>query len=106
MEFYQVFIKYCNKKGVAPTRAALDIGLTKPTATRWANGSIPSDANIAKLADYFEVDLDQFKEEIGAKKDVPTVSDEDEVMNEIIEIMRTKSKDQQEAFLQLLRSNF
>lgn len=35
MDFYQVFIEMCNKKGVAPSRAALDIGLSKTAVNGW-----------------------------------------------------------------------
>ena len=106
MYFYQVFIKYCNKKGVAPTRAALDIGLSKTSCTHWASGSVPSDANIAKLAEYFEVDLEQFREEIGIKKE--PISKTDELESEIVDLFKQLRPDEQGkvlAFVQGLLAN-
>lgn len=70
MGFYQVFLKYCNKKGIAPSRAALNIGLSKTAANGWKDGSIPSDANIAKLAELFGITYEEFQDEI--KKEAPT----------------------------------
>lgn len=74
MSFYQVFLKHCNKNGIAPSRAALNIGLSKTAANGWKDGSTPSDANIAKLAELFNITYEEFQEEI--KKEASTVSDE------------------------------
>ena len=46
MDFYQVFIEMCNKKGVAPSRAALDIGLSKTAVNVWkVKRSTPTERN-------------------------------------------------------------
>lgn len=55
MNFYENFVGLCNKIGKTPSRAALEIGLSKPTVNRWKNGSIPTDATAMKIAEYFGV---------------------------------------------------
>lgn len=57
--FYDVFVSLCNKKGVAPTRAAMDIGLSKSTPTTWKKrGLTPQGETLNKIAAYFDVSID------------------------------------------------
>lgn len=57
--FYDVFVSLCNKKGVAPTRAAIDIGLSKSTPTTWKKrGLTPQGETLNKIAAYFDVSID------------------------------------------------
>lgn len=58
VNFYNNFIKLCNEAGKSPSKVALEIGTTKPSVTRWKNGSKPSDATLQKIADYFDVTVD------------------------------------------------
>lgn len=55
MNFYDRYISLCNSVGKTPSAVAIEIGLAKPTVTRWKNGSMPNDATAAKIADYFHV---------------------------------------------------
>lgn len=55
--FYNNFIRLCNLADKSPSRVAIEIGTSKPSVTRWKNGSMPSDATIQKIADYFEVSV-------------------------------------------------
>ena len=57
--FYDLFCMLCKQKNVSPTRAALEIGLSKSTATKWKNsGATPNGETLAKIADYFGVSTD------------------------------------------------
>lgn len=57
--FYDKFCELCVKKGVSPTRAALDIGLSKATPTSWKKkGTTPQAAQLQRIADYFGVSAD------------------------------------------------
>ena len=57
--FYDLFCTLCKQKNVSPTRAALEIGLSKSTATKWKNsGATPNGETLAKIADYFDVSTD------------------------------------------------
>lgn len=52
--FYDIFVELCAKKGVKPTRAALDMGLSKATPTLWKNkGYTPRGDIINKVARLF-----------------------------------------------------
>lgn len=55
--FYDRFIQLCQEHNIAPTRAAIEAGLSKSTVTKWKNSpeSQPSGAVITKLSDYFGI---------------------------------------------------
>lgn len=62
MNFYTRFIQLCNEKGVAPSRAVSDAGLTKAAASMWKKNpdTKPSAETIEALANYFNVSADVF----------------------------------------------
>lgn len=62
MAFYQQFIKLCNETGISPSRAALNAGLSKTSVNGWKRGQTPTDKNIAKLAEVFNVPVSYFDE--------------------------------------------
>lgn len=62
MTFYQQFIKLCNATGISPSRAALNAGLSKTSVNGWKRGQTPTDKNIAKLAEVFNVPVSYFDE--------------------------------------------
>ena len=106
MDFYQVFIEMCNKKGVAPSRAALDIGLSKTAVNGWkVKRSTPTDATIAKLADYFGIAVDDFNEKTGIKKAPAGNSDEGKEFEEIFSQLNEKNKSIALAQLKALLDN-
>lgn len=53
MSFYENYIKLCLNKGVSPTKAAVDIGLSNAAAAGWKKGKVPYETTLKKLADYF-----------------------------------------------------
>lgn len=61
MYFYNYFIYLCNEKDVAPSRAAVEVGLSKTAVNGWKTGkSLPTDANLQLLASYFEIPVENF----------------------------------------------
>lgn len=63
MSFYDNFIGLCKQKGVSPSVAVKSIGLGTPNATYWKRGSIPKLETVKKLAEYFEVTIDDLMSE-------------------------------------------
>lgn len=57
--FYDRFVLLCKKKGVTPTRAALDAGISKSLVTKWKTNAAkdPSPDVIRKLASYFGISI-------------------------------------------------
>lgn len=57
--FYDLYCKLCRQKGVSPTRAALDMGMSKATPTTWKNkGTTPQASQLQKISEYFGVSID------------------------------------------------
>lgn len=57
--FYDIYCDLCKRKGVTPTRAAIEMGLSKSTPTAWKKqGITPQAAQLQKIANYFEVPID------------------------------------------------
>lgn len=59
--FYDRFVQLCKLKGVTPSRAALDAGISKSLVSKWkANGAKdPSPDIVRKLAAYFGVSISE-----------------------------------------------
>lgn len=53
--FKQNFIRLCNEKGVTPTAACAEIGLSNATFSCWTDESVPRKATLMRIADYFGV---------------------------------------------------
>lgn len=77
MQFYENYVRLCNSVGKKPTAVAVDLGISRATASRWGNGIIPSYPNLVKIADYFNVTVDELlgkSEEITER--TPNAADE------------------------------
>lgn len=59
--FYANYIKLCNSVDKSPSAVAEEIGIKRSTVTRWKSGKSQTDANIQKVADYFNVSVDFLK---------------------------------------------
>ena len=57
--FYETFIKLCQNKGVRPSRAAIEAGISKSVVSHWKHNpeEIPSPIVLRKLSVYFDVPL-------------------------------------------------
>lgn len=81
--FYDRFVSLCNKKGVSPSRAATDAGISKSLVTKWKsnNTEIPSPDVITKLSKYFCIPVSELLgeeiEKAPADNGKRSVSDDD-----------------------------
>lgn len=81
--FYDQFVKICKAKGVSPSRAAIEAGLSKSTVTKWkaTPDAEPTGAAIKKLTEYFGITVAEL---MGEKEKAPTVSGERPVSDDDI----------------------
>lgn len=56
--FYLTFIELCAKAGISPSAAAEEMGFQRSVVTRWRGGTVPRDANLQRVADYFNVPVE------------------------------------------------
>ena len=81
--FYDRFVYLCTQKGVSPSRAAVDAGISKSLVTKWKTNNIevPSPDVIVKLSKYFGLPVSEFlgeeTEKAPAGNGKRSVSDEE-----------------------------
>lgn len=58
--FYDKFVNLCASIGKKPTPVAQELGISKGTVASWKRrGNDPTDAYLAKIANYFGVSVDE-----------------------------------------------
>jgi len=73
--FYDKFAKICKSRGISPSRAAIEAGLSKSTVTKWkaTPDAEPTGAAIKKLTEYFGITVAEL---MGENEKAPSVSGE------------------------------
>lgn len=104
--FYDVFYELCRKKNVSPTRAALDIGLSKSTPTAWKNRKLtPQAETLGEIASYFGVSVGYLLGTEPKEKAPAANSNEREMdFNDFTYAMQNEAKELTEADKALLLS--
>ena len=83
--FYDIFKDLCNKKDVSPSRACLDMGLSRSLGAKWKNtGANPSYEVLTKMAGYFDVPVDYLLGNEQKEKPTQTVQVRDEHDNIVV----------------------
>lgn len=57
MQFYENYVKQCNRISKSPSLVAREVGLQKSTVSRWSKGAVPRYATLLKMAEYFGVSI-------------------------------------------------
>lgn len=57
--FKKNFINFCNARGVAPTTVCVALGLSKTAFSKWDEKSVPRQATLYKIANYFGITVEQ-----------------------------------------------
>lgn len=65
--FWENYSELCKKKEVSPNKAAAEIGISSGSVTAWKNGRLPRSAALIKIAEYFDVTV----EDLLSKKEKP-----------------------------------
>ena len=81
--FYDRFVYLCKHRGISPTRAALDAGISKSLVTKWKTNNVqdPSPDVLRRLAKYFNITvaelLGEENEKAPTENGERSVSDDD-----------------------------
>ena len=69
--FFDIFRALCEQKGISPSKATKEIGLSNSITTKWKKtGATPGGDTLAKIADYFGISVDHL---LGAESsEAPT----------------------------------
>ena len=77
--FYDRFVYLCSKKGVSPSRAAIEAGISKSLVTKWKSTRVkdPSPEVLRKLSAYFSMPVSELLGE-SEEKETPVLTQKDE----------------------------
>ena len=70
--FWEKFLELCASNNTKPTTVASALNISKGSVTNWKKGVSPQETTIFRIADYFGVPADYFKEE----QQTPTIASE------------------------------
>lgn len=82
--FVELYTKLCRAKGVSPSKAAEQMGLSRTSVVKWKAGSVPTGATLNKIADYFGVSVDYLLGNEQKEKPAQTVQVRDEHDNIVV----------------------
>lgn len=101
--YYDKFVPLCNSVGKSPSKVALELQCSKSMVSNWkVRGTFPTPANLAKIANYFNISV----EELQSEKPAPTNEDGlSETQTRAIEMVKSMSDEKLEAFLILLNNS-
>lgn len=90
--FYINYVALCNKIGKSPSAVAEEMGFMRSVVTRWSKGSVPRQATLQKVADYFGITVD----ELLGKEKQPTEGELHPANKKLMELSRTLSPEEAE----------
>ena len=61
--FKEKFIRLCNEKKESPSSVCYKVGITPATYSKWTDESIPRKATLMRIADYFDVTVEDLLSE-------------------------------------------
>ena len=81
--FYDKFVKICRLRGISPSKAAIEAGLSKSTVTKWKTtpDAEPTGAAIKKITEYFGITIAELMGE--ENKNTPTEIGERDILDEV-----------------------
>lgn len=89
--FYDNFLALCEKKGISPSRAVMDMGMNRSIATFWKNGTVPKMDTLTRIADYFDVSVGFLVDGADTEKNAPALTEKDrhDVAKDVYKIMES-----------------
>ena len=78
--FYFRYVDLCNKINKSPSAVAEELGFKRSSVTRWANNSVPRQATLQKIADYFGVTVEYLKSEETKNAPMPNDIGEENIL--------------------------
>lgn len=95
--FFENFLALCVKSGESPTSVVTKIGLNKSAVTSWRKGSNPTNTTLLKLANYFNISIEELK---GKKEPAGQMADGN--VQEAARLFSKLTPQEQEFFLSQL----
>ena len=62
LDFYNYYLSLCNRIGMKPSPAGEAAGFSRTAVNGWKRGHLPTDSNLQKLSEFFNVPVSEFHE--------------------------------------------
>ena len=98
MSFKENFVRLCNEKGVAPSKVVESIGLKRSAFSQWTDESVPRQATLMRIADYFGVTVDYL---VGGKSEDKPLT---EMESALLELFRRLPEDKQAVAIRMIQA--
>lgn len=98
--FYINYVALCNKIGKSPSAVAEEMGFMRSVVTRWSKGTIPRQATLQKVADYFGVSVDYL---LGKEKQ-HTEGELSGIRKDLMDFADTLTDEKIEKYLRLMKT--
>lgn len=66
--FYKNYLRLCLEKGVAPSKAAKNMGFSSCAPTNWKHGRIPFESSLIRMSNYFGCTIEELIAEDNGKE--------------------------------------
>lgn len=83
--FYDRFVQICSKRGITPSRAAIEAGLSKSTVSKWKStpDAEPTGTAIKKLSEYFGITIAELMGEETEKAPTNAGERQHDILDEV-----------------------
>lgn len=105
--FWKNFVQLCNKNNTTPTAVVLEMGISRGSVTGWKKGSVPNDGTLLRLAEYFNVTVEELISEQKETLPAEILAGRDELDIEILNLYSQLSDEQKAqalTYLEFLKS--
>ncbi len=86
--FFDNYCKLCKSKGLSPTGAAVEMGLSRAAVSAWRNKErLPQTSQLQKIADFFNVTVDYL---LGNTNTPATPTSQDDELNEYLNELKNR----------------
>ena len=101
--FSDKFVKLCAQKGVHPTTVAEILGYSRTTGSKWINGATPRKTTLHKIAEYFDISVNELLDEEIKKAPVQVDERKDGRISMLVDLFeRLSPEDQNDVIYELL----
>ena len=101
--FWNNFIDLCVNNSTTPNAVAKELSIASGAVTKWKNGAVPHQTTLLKIANYFDVTVEEL---IADKKEkISSPSSRNEIEEQLLERFRSLTKEQQDAYLKIIGIN-
>ena len=95
--FQEKFVRLCNIKGVHPTVACTSVGLSSSAFSKWTENTVPRQATLVRIADYFGVTEDYLRSaEIDPSAFIVVSKDGLSKMERLMDLMKEMTEEELE----------